>query len=82
MPVGSFGCSDIKAYLAGADKGFFIEIQRNMLEKKTVVFKSPDLSKLTEVVIDHRTKIYIAPGADAEEAKTRYLDKIAARKAK
>lgn len=51
-----------------------------MLEKKTVVFKSPDLSKLKEVVIDHRTKIYIAPGADVEEAKSRYLSLIATRK--
>ncbi len=44
-----------------------------MFEKKPNVFKSPDLSKLKEVVIDHRTKIYIAPGADIEEAKNRYL---------
>ncbi|MCU0377956.1 MAG: hypothetical protein MUC78_06805 [Bacteroidales bacterium] len=51
-----------------------------MLEKKTVIFKSPDLSKLKEVIIDHRTKIYIAPGADVEEAKSRYLSLIATRK--
>ncbi len=51
-----------------------------MLEKKTVVFKSPDLSKLKEVIIDHRTKIYIAPGADVEEAKSRYLSLVATRK--
>jgi hypothetical protein len=44
-----------------------------MIEKKTVVHTSPDLSKMKEVVIDHRTKIYIAPGVDAVEAKSRYL---------
>lgn len=41
--------------------------------KKQFVFKSPDVSKLQEVVIDLRTRIYIPLGADAEEAKVRYL---------
>ncbi|HVN58838.1 MAG TPA: hypothetical protein VMT63_11105 [Bacteroidales bacterium] len=53
-----------------------------MTEKKVMIFKSPDLSKLKEVIIDHRTKIYVAPDADIEEAKSRYLSKIAAKKAK
>jgi len=53
-----------------------------MVEKKPVIFKSPDLSKLKEVVIDHRTKIYIAPGADVEEAKSRYISLTSARKLK
>ena len=53
-----------------------------MLDKKPIVFKSPDLSKLKEVVIDHRTKIYIAPDADIEEAKNRYVSLMAARKTK
>jgi hypothetical protein len=44
-----------------------------MMERKPIVFKSPDLSKLKEVIIDHRTRIYIAPDADVEEARTRYL---------
>ena len=44
-----------------------------MTEKKQIVFKSPDVSKLMEVIIDHRTKIYVAPGSDIEEAKSRYL---------
>jgi len=44
-----------------------------MPEKKQIVFKSPDISKLKEVIIDHKTKIYIAPGADIEEARIRYL---------
>lgn len=36
-------------------------------------FKSPDLGNLQEVVIDQRTKIYIAVDADPVEAKKRYL---------
>jgi hypothetical protein len=62
--------------------GLFILKKANMFEKKINILKSPDLSKLKEVVIDHRTKIYIAHGADAEEARTRYLSKISARKLK
>lgn len=41
--------------------------------KPTVTFKSPDLSKLQEVVIDVKTRIYIPLGADSEVAKKRYL---------
>ncbi len=44
-----------------------------MIEKKPIIHSSPDLSKMKEVIIDHRTKIYITPGADAVEAKSRYL---------
>lgn len=44
-------------------------------DKKQVNFKSPDLSKMQEVVIDFKTKIYIAVGADPEEAKVRYFSK-------
>jgi hypothetical protein len=43
-----------------------------MYEKKQIIFKTPDLSKMQEVVINHRTKIYIAIGADPEEARSRY----------
>jgi hypothetical protein len=43
-----------------------------MQERKPVVFKTPDITKMQEVVINHRTKIYIAVGADPEEARTRY----------
>jgi hypothetical protein len=46
-----------------------------MFEKKPSAFKSPDLSKLKEVIIDGRTKIYIAPEADIEEARSRYLSR-------
>lgn len=43
-----------------------------MQEKKQIVFKTPDITKLQEVVINYRTKIYIAVGADPEEARSRY----------
>jgi hypothetical protein len=51
-----------------------------MIEKKPNIFKSPDLSKLKEVIIDHRTKIYIAPDADIEKARENYLNRIARKK--
>jgi hypothetical protein len=44
-----------------------------MYEKKQTVFKTPDITKMQEVVINHRTKIYIAIGADPEEARSRYM---------
>ena len=43
-----------------------------MQEKKQIVFKTPDITKMQEVVINHRTKIYIAVGADPDEARDRY----------
>jgi hypothetical protein len=67
--------------LVPPEAGLFIEIQRIMHEKKPII-KSPDLSKLREVIVDHRTKIYIAPDADIEEARNRYLFRIAARRTK
>ena len=50
-----------------------------MHEKKQNNFKTPDLNQLQEVVIDLRTKIYIAVGADPEEAKSRYLARLEAK---
>lgn len=47
-----------------------------MSEKKSVIFKSPDLSKLKEVVIDYKTRIYISDDVDPEEAKARYLARL------
>lgn len=41
--------------------------------KPPIVFKSPDLSKLQEVIIDVKTRIYIPMGEDSEAAKKRYL---------
>jgi hypothetical protein len=52
-----------------------------MYETKPNILKSPDLSKLKEVIIDHRTKIYVSPDTDVEEARNRYLSRIATRKA-
>jgi len=43
-----------------------------MQERKPIVFKTPDITKMQEVVINPRTKIYIAIGADPEEARSRY----------
>ncbi len=43
-----------------------------MFEKKHNIIKSPDLTKMQRVEIDHRTTIYIAQGADPEEARSRY----------
>jgi hypothetical protein len=53
-----------------------------MYEKKSNSFKSPDLSKMTEVIIDHKTKIYVNPGTDIEEAKNRYLFRNSTRRTK
>jgi hypothetical protein len=53
-----------------------------MFEKKQNIIKSPDLSKLKEVIIDHRTKIYIPQGADIEEARNRYLSRITTKRTK
>jgi len=44
-----------------------------MYEKKLTNFKSPELQ---EVVIDARTKIYIAHGEDPEKARKRYLSRL------
>lgn len=51
-----------------------------MIDKKLNNFKSPDLKKLQEVVIDFRTRIYIAVGADPAEARSRYLARFAYKK--
>jgi len=53
-----------------------------MFKTQANLIKSPDISKLKEVIIDHRTKIYIAPGADAEEARIRYLSRNSVRRTK
>jgi len=51
-----------------------------MQEKKQNNFKSPDLSKLQEVVIDFRTRIYIPVEANPEEARSRYLSRFGVKK--
>lgn len=60
--------------------GLFIVINEDMIEKRPIVHNSPDLSKMKEVIIDHRTRIYIAPDADAVEARSRYLANLKNRK--
>jgi hypothetical protein len=35
-------------------------------------FKTPDITKMQEVIINARTRIYIRMGADPEEARIRY----------
>ncbi len=47
-----------------------------MQERKTNNFKSPDITKLQEVVIDDRTKIYVAVGMDPDEARSRYKSRL------
>jgi len=58
----------------------YIQIERKqsmaMYEKKQVVFKSPDLSKMQAVVIDHKTTIYIENGSDPKKAKHRYFSRF------
>jgi hypothetical protein len=46
-----------------------------MSEKKQNNFESPNLSKLQAVEIDAKTTIYIPLGADANEAKIRFLNR-------
>ena len=47
------------------------------LDKKQPVHKTPNLSKMQVVVIDGRTSIYIEPDADPEQARKRYLARLA-----
>jgi hypothetical protein len=46
-----------------------------MFEKKEHTYKSPDLTKMQEVIINHRTRIYIVPSTDVKEAKRSFIDK-------
>lgn len=50
-----------------------------MSEKKQPIFKTPDLSKMQEVVMDDRTCIYIPLGANPEKARIRYWERIEAK---
>lgn len=47
-----------------------------MFEKKQNSFKSPDLHKMQEVIINARTRIYVEAGQDPEEARKRYLERL------
>lgn len=46
-----------------------------MQERKQIIMKSPDITKMQEVVINQNTKIYIAVGADPEEARSRHWNR-------
>lgn len=43
------------------------------MKEKHNHIKSPDMTKLQEVIIDNRTRIYIALGADPGEARSRFI---------
>ncbi|MBL7971476.1 MAG: hypothetical protein JNL03_08145 [Prolixibacteraceae bacterium] len=51
-----------------------------MFEKKQSDFKTPDLTKLQEVIIDVKTRIYIPVGADPKEARSRYFQRLESKK--
>jgi hypothetical protein len=51
-------------------------IHRQSTQKSPSSYKSPDINKMQVVVIDHRTKIYIAVNADPVEARNRYLNRL------
>jgi hypothetical protein len=50
------------------------EIKLAKARKKTIA-ASPDLNKLLEVKIDHRTTIFIQPGRDPQMARQQYLSR-------
>jgi len=63
------------------NSGIIFDTKTDMIyDKKITTFKSPDLDKLQAVVIDLRTRIYIAVGADTEEAKKRYFARLEEKK--
>lgn len=47
-----------------------------MAVKKQVVHESPNLNNMKQVVIDHKTRIYIRKDEDPEEARKRYFEKL------
>ncbi len=47
-----------------------------MAEKKQTIVVSPDVTKMQEVRIDNRTKIYIGIDEDPKQAKERYLARL------
>jgi hypothetical protein len=51
-----------------------------MFEKKQHEFKTPDLTKLQEVIIDVKTRIYIPIGADPKAARSRYFSRLEIKK--
>lgn len=62
---------DMKNNTRGLSK---VELAFYLLEKKKNQNPSPDISKMQVVEIDDKTKLYIAPGASADEARSRYSE--------
>ena len=52
---------------------------RRTPDKKQTNYKTPNLSKMQEVIIDRKTSIYIDLDADPEIARSRYLERLQAR---
>ena len=52
---------------------------KKSFDKKQIIHKTPNVSKMQEVIIDGRTRIYIALDADPEQARSRYLERLQAR---
>ena len=53
-----------------------IEKTLKSMKKKQNNFQSPDMAKLQEVIIDNRTRIYIALSADPDIARSRFLSRF------
>jgi hypothetical protein len=69
--LSNYGKAD-KRTTGKSENKLLTERSYNMQEKKQIIFKTPDITKMQEVVINPRTKIYIAVGADPNEARSRY----------
>ena len=52
------------------------ESSNNKYSKKQIKLHSPDMKKLQAVHIDSKTTIFIAPGENPEEARSRYLSRF------
>ncbi len=55
-----------------------LKSRKNLIKKQTIG-KTPNVSKMQEVIIDGKTRIYIDIDADPELARSRYLERQAAR---
>lgn len=67
----------MKNYSQGLSK---LEFAFYLHEKKKNQVPSPDISKMQMVEIDEKTKLYIAPEASADEARSRYSEYLRGKK--
>jgi hypothetical protein len=67
----------MKNYSQGLSKA---EFAFYLLEKKKNQVPSPDVSQMQMVEIDGKTKLYIAPEASADEARSRYSEYLRGKK--